>query len=204
MSENDNGLEIAHSVSGESPAVSNKVQSSAPPSEVISSEAGIPQNDGDSAVLSNEEKKNDESSGVPSNEEKASSHESNKAPSVVSETSKTSKHELPETDQPGTSIVDSSSSMIRDTVSVDGEKVPVTEILQAELQPMIEIDEHLNNNIEYIAEFQIREEEISKSHKKYVEDHPEIHSFLSDYLQLLLHKKPENVYQFTNEYFRAD
>ncbi|KAJ3320752.1 hypothetical protein HDV06_005045 [Boothiomyces sp. JEL0866] len=131
-----------------------------------------------------------------SNDGKSSSIVSNKPPaSVYSEDSKHSKKDAlldPYSDVDGGrfSPLESRVSIIKEKLETD--KVPITEVPQEALRPVIEI------------EFQIREEEVSKSHKKYVAEHPEIHSFLSDYLQMLLHKKPENVYQFTNEYFRAD
>ena len=39
------------------------------------------------------------------------------------------------------------------------------------------------------------------SHKTYLLQHPELKSLMADYTQLLLLRKPENVYEFTKDYF---
>ena len=68
-----------------------------------------------------------------------------------------------------------------------------------ELDPIYNL--YLEESLEYIADFEDRQESFATLHKKYLESHPEIRSFLSDYMQLLLHRKPEDVYKFTTEYF---
>jgi hypothetical protein len=57
-------------------------------------------------------------------------------------------------------------------------------------------------NVEDLSEFKIRKQEIEKVHYKYIQNHPEIRDFLADYMQLLMHRKPDDVYSFTNEYFK--
>lgn len=59
------------------------------------------------------------------------------------------------------------------------------------------------DNIELMSEFLTRREEIEQSHSQYLAQHPELKAFLADYLQLLMHQKPEDVYKFTYEYFKA-
>ena len=54
-----------------------------------------------------------------------------------------------------------------------------------------------------MADFASRQESFSALHKSYLDTHPEIRSFLSDYMQLLLHRKPDDVYAFTRDYFGA-
>ncbi|KAI8902739.1 hypothetical protein BC833DRAFT_616474 [Globomyces pollinis-pini] len=73
--------------------------------------------------------------------------------------------------------------------------------VKPEYQPPI-IDDSLNGNVEYISEYEIREKQVYESHSKYLSEHPEVRAFLADYLQLLLHRKPENVYEFTVDYFK--
>eukprot|EP00842_Homolaphlyctis_polyrhiza_P003890 jgi/Hompol1/4501/HPOL_003670-RA len=60
----------------------------------------------------------------------------------------------------------------------------------------------LDGNPELVAEYWVRKAEISASHGQYMKDHPELRAFLLDYLQLLMHQKPNDVFAFTNEYFR--
>lgn len=59
-----------------------------------------------------------------------------------------------------------------------------------------------STNCEELSEFKIRKQEIEKIHSEYIKKHPEIRDFLADYLQLLLHRKPDDVYSFTVEYFK--
>ena len=40
-------------------------------------------------------------------------------------------------------------------------------------------------------------EEISNAHIKYIQDHPELREIMADYLQLILHRKPLDVFAFT-------
>ncbi|KAJ3043996.1 hypothetical protein HDV00_003524 [Rhizophlyctis rosea] len=56
-------------------------------------------------------------------------------------------------------------------------------------------------NIELISEYKERKRELTAAHQAYIEEHPELRSVMADYLQLLLHRKPEDVYAFTAEYF---
>ncbi|KAJ3054735.1 hypothetical protein HK097_000982 [Rhizophlyctis rosea] len=56
-------------------------------------------------------------------------------------------------------------------------------------------------NIELISEYKERKRERTKIHQTYIENHPELYSVMADYLQLILHRKPDDVYAFTTEYF---
>jgi hypothetical protein len=57
-------------------------------------------------------------------------------------------------------------------------------------------------DIEEKSEFRIRKQEIEIMHGEYIKHHPELREFLADYMQLLLHRKPVDVYAFTNAYFK--
>ncbi|KAI8613018.1 hypothetical protein BC830DRAFT_1170595 [Chytriomyces sp. MP71] len=48
-------------------------------------------------------------------------------------------------------------------------------------------------NVELISEFKQRK----KLHEEYVSKHPALHEILADYLQLVLHRKPATVYEFS-------
>lgn len=45
------------------------------------------------------------------------------------------------------------------------------------------------------------QEELKADHASYLKQHPEIQALISDFLQLLLLRKPEDVNQFAREYF---
>lgn len=44
-------------------------------------------------------------------------------------------------------------------------------------------------------------EELKAEHASYLREHPEIRALISDFLQFLLLRKPENVLQFARDYF---
>ncbi|KAJ3411309.1 hypothetical protein HDV05_002413 [Chytridiales sp. JEL 0842] len=52
-------------------------------------------------------------------------------------------------------------------------------------------------NIEMLSEFKQRKDHITQIHAKYIEKHPELRKIMADYLQLVLHRKPDDVYAFT-------
>ncbi|KAJ3299963.1 hypothetical protein HK104_005660 [Borealophlyctis nickersoniae] len=56
-------------------------------------------------------------------------------------------------------------------------------------------------NIELQSEYQDRKNEITQAHEKYIAEHPELRELCVDYLQLILHRKPQDVFAFTAEYF---
>lgn len=45
------------------------------------------------------------------------------------------------------------------------------------------------------------QEELKADHASYLRQHPEIRALISDFLQFLLLRKPEDVFQFAREYF---
>uniref|UniRef100_A0A3Q3IWW1 Ciliogenesis-associated TTC17-interacting protein n=1 Tax=Monopterus albus TaxID=43700 RepID=A0A3Q3IWW1_MONAL len=47
-----------------------------------------------------------------------------------------------------------------------------------------------------------RKEELMADHASYLRQHPEIRALISDFLQFLLLRKPDNVFQFAREYFQ--
>ncbi|KAI8799886.1 hypothetical protein BJ742DRAFT_843958 [Cladochytrium replicatum] len=57
------------------------------------------------------------------------------------------------------------------------------------------------SNIELKSEYNMNKSEISKQQEEYCSSHPELQEILSDYVQLLLHRKPADVYTFTHEMF---
>ncbi|KAI8850552.1 hypothetical protein BC829DRAFT_389010 [Chytridium lagenaria] len=57
-------------------------------------------------------------------------------------------------------------------------------------------------NIELLSEFKQKRREIRIAHTKYLAQHPELRQILADYLQLLLHRKPQNVFEFTSTWLR--
>lgn len=44
-------------------------------------------------------------------------------------------------------------------------------------------------------------EELKADHASYLRKHPEIRALISDFLQFLLLRKPDDVFQFAREYF---
>ncbi|XP_049454044.1 ciliogenesis-associated TTC17-interacting protein isoform X1 [Epinephelus fuscoguttatus] len=51
------------------------------------------------------------------------------------------------------------------------------------------------------SQFVDRKEELKADHASYLRQHPEIRALISDFLQFLLLKKPEDTFQFAREYF---
>ncbi|XP_028282603.1 ciliogenesis-associated TTC17-interacting protein [Parambassis ranga] len=51
------------------------------------------------------------------------------------------------------------------------------------------------------SEFLDRKEELKASHISYLRQHPEIRALISDFLQFLLLRKPDDVFPFAREYF---
>ncbi|XP_061791251.1 ciliogenesis-associated TTC17-interacting protein [Nerophis lumbriciformis] len=56
-------------------------------------------------------------------------------------------------------------------------------------------------DIQMRSKFLDRKEELRADHASYLTDHPEIRALISDFLQFLLLKKPDDVFQFAREYF---
>nr|XP_057924757.1 ciliogenesis-associated TTC17-interacting protein isoform X2 [Doryrhamphus excisus]XP_057924758.1 ciliogenesis-associated TTC17-interacting protein isoform X2 [Doryrhamphus excisus] len=56
-------------------------------------------------------------------------------------------------------------------------------------------------DIQMRSKFLDRKEELKADHASYLREHPEIRALISDFLQFLLLKKPDDVFQFTREYF---
>ncbi|KAM4551287.1 LOW QUALITY PROTEIN: ciliogenesis-associated TTC17-interacting protein-like [Odontesthes bonariensis] len=61
--------------------------------------------------------------------------------------------------------------------------------------PLVEEDMQMCSN------FLDRKEELKADHASYLRQHPEIRALMSDFLQLLLLRKPDDVLQFAKEYF---
>ncbi|KAJ3329976.1 hypothetical protein HDU76_006741 [Blyttiomyces sp. JEL0837] len=78
-------------------------------------------------------------------------------------------------------------SAIHDPRLNDGEET-------AELQEMV-----FGDNIELESEYQQRREEVKNSHAEYIREHPELKDIMADYLQLVLHRKPTDVFSFTSQ-----
>nr|XP_046263269.1 ciliogenesis-associated TTC17-interacting protein [Scatophagus argus] len=53
------------------------------------------------------------------------------------------------------------------------------------------------------SKFLDRKEELKADHASYLRRHPEIRALISDFLQFLLLRKPDDVFQFAREYFQA-
>ncbi|XP_030015547.1 ciliogenesis-associated TTC17-interacting protein isoform X2 [Sphaeramia orbicularis] len=51
------------------------------------------------------------------------------------------------------------------------------------------------------SKFLDRKEELKADHASYLRQHPEIRTLISDFLQFLLLRKPDDVFQFAQEYF---
>ncbi|XP_051902064.1 ciliogenesis-associated TTC17-interacting protein [Hippocampus zosterae] len=56
-------------------------------------------------------------------------------------------------------------------------------------------------DIQMRSKFLDRKEELKADHASYLRAHPEIRALISDFLQFLLLKKPNDVFQFAKEYF---
>ncbi|CAN9503255.1 unnamed protein product [Ophioblennius macclurei] len=59
----------------------------------------------------------------------------------------------------------------------------------------------LEEDMEMHSKYLDRKEEIKADHALYLEQHPEIRALISDFLQSLLLRKPDDVVQFAEEYF---
>ncbi|KAJ3402863.1 hypothetical protein CcCBS67573_g00714 [Chytriomyces confervae] len=57
--------------------------------------------------------------------------------------------------------------------------------------------DQFDGNVELISEFKQRKAEMKKAHNEYIAQHPELKEILADYIQLMLQKKPANVFEFT-------
>uniref|UniRef100_A0A3P9H718 Ciliogenesis-associated TTC17-interacting protein n=1 Tax=Oryzias latipes TaxID=8090 RepID=A0A3P9H718_ORYLA len=55
--------------------------------------------------------------------------------------------------------------------------------------------------VESTVDFLERQKELKEEYALYLRQHPEIRALISDFMQFLLLRKPENVYQFAKEYF---
>ncbi|KAJ3259208.1 hypothetical protein HK103_002855 [Boothiomyces macroporosus] len=158
MSKGENIQEVASSVSGESASAPVGSQNSATQSIAASNEEVIPGSEHAESI-------------VGSNEDKSSLNAlSEPPPSIPSDESKKSKSEpaveLYDTEVKSMASVENQAATTAEPEIIEVDSVPITEVPQEQLRPVIEIDDNLNHNIEYIAEFQTREEEVSKSHKK--------------------------------------
>ncbi|XP_077390150.1 ciliogenesis-associated TTC17-interacting protein [Festucalex cinctus] len=56
-------------------------------------------------------------------------------------------------------------------------------------------------DIQMRSKFLDRKEELKADHASYLKAHPQIRALISDFLQFLLLKKPDDVFQFAREYF---
>ncbi|KAK2822013.1 hypothetical protein Q5P01_022078 [Channa striata] len=56
-------------------------------------------------------------------------------------------------------------------------------------------------DMEMRSKFLDRKEELKADHASYLRQHPEIRALISDFLQFLLLRKPQDVFQFAREYF---
>ncbi len=45
---------------------------------------------------------------------------------------------------------------------------------------------------------------LTAAHKTYLSQHPELRNLMTDYIQLILQRKPDDVFAFTKEYFSKD
>eukprot|EP00441_Pelagodinium_beii_P042254 CAMPEP_0197647488 /NCGR_PEP_ID=MMETSP1338-20131121/25532_1 /TAXON_ID=43686 ORGANISM="Pelagodinium beii, Strain RCC1491" /NCGR_SAMPLE_ID=MMETSP1338 /ASSEMBLY_ACC=CAM_ASM_000754 /LENGTH=76 /DNA_ID=CAMNT_0043221299 /DNA_START=61 /DNA_END=291 /DNA_ORIENTATION=+ len=50
---------------------------------------------------------------------------------------------------------------------------------------------------------ELREEELLQEHSAYLEQHPELRQVLNDFMSSVLLHRPEQVFEFTREYFTA-
>ncbi|XP_078791593.1 ciliogenesis-associated TTC17-interacting protein isoform X2 [Oryzias latipes] len=55
--------------------------------------------------------------------------------------------------------------------------------------------------VERTVDFLERQKELKEEYALYLRQHPEIRALISDFMQFLLLRKPENVYKFAKEYF---
>ncbi|KAJ3095424.1 hypothetical protein HK100_005834 [Physocladia obscura] len=70
-------------------------------------------------------------------------------------------------------------------------------------QPPAEISSRnsvFDGNVELISEFKQRQAEIKQSHSEYISQHPELYEIMRDYTQLVLLRKPQDVYVFTKNW----
>lgn len=58
-------------------------------------------------------------------------------------------------------------------------------------------------DVELYSKYTVKKEEITHEHRRYILDHPEVRALLSDYLQSILFRKPNNVIEFTKQYFES-
>lgn len=56
---------------------------------------------------------------------------------------------------------------------------------------------------EFYSKYKMKKDELNFEHRRYLLDHPEVSSLLGDYLQAVLFRKPQNVIEFTQQYFET-
>ncbi|KXS17761.1 hypothetical protein M427DRAFT_87701, partial [Gonapodya prolifera JEL478] len=58
-----------------------------------------------------------------------------------------------------------------------------------------------DGDIEKLSEYTHNKSIVIAETEHYLDEHPELKHIISDYLQFLLYKKPEDVWSFTRDYF---
>jgi len=58
-----------------------------------------------------------------------------------------------------------------------------------------------SGDIELLSKFKEEKESLATAYQKYVNEHPELKDILTDFLRLVLHRKPDDVYAFSKSYF---
>ena len=63
-----------------------------------------------------------------------------------------------------------------------------------------------HTQVEYISELKIVKFQaaLTTSHKEYLSQHPELRNLMADYTQLILQRKPDDVFAFTKAYFTQE
>ncbi|KAI9143315.1 hypothetical protein BKA69DRAFT_1123430 [Paraphysoderma sedebokerense] len=67
------------------------------------------------------------------------------------------------------------------------------------LNPPVRFDH--SEDLELTSHFIEQKKQIANSFESYISDHPELQDILADYIRTVLHRKPDDVYKFTKEFF---
>ncbi|KAI4810043.1 hypothetical protein KUCAC02_018893 [Chaenocephalus aceratus] len=67
---------------------------------------------------------------------------------------------------------------------------------------LLQLPSHIEKeDMQMCSKFLDRKEELKADHASYLRQHPEIRALISDFLQFLLLRKPDDIFQFARDYF---
>ncbi|KAM3603751.1 uncharacterized protein V6R79_001468 [Siganus canaliculatus] len=108
--------------------------------------------------------------------------------------------------------VEDSSTIWQNYFLADGHLANRVQLESPVTMRLLQLPSHLEKGLEMLplaweedlqmrSNFLDRKEELMAGHALYLRQHPEIRALISDFLQFLLLRKPDDVFQFAREYF---